>query len=74
MLRGFLLAAGISVAVFGLCIGVFFLLDWWGVDNEVLLGILYYTCFYLAPLGFVVGVIGSIVAAVRYAVAGRASI
>jgi hypothetical protein len=69
-LKGFLLTAGISLAVFGLGIGVF-MLDG-GIDNDVVGFILYFTTFYLAPLGFVVGVIGSIIAGIRYAVARRA--
>jgi hypothetical protein len=72
MLKKFLLTAGISAAVFGLCIGVLFLLGHWDVYNDVLGAFLYYACFYLAPLGFVVGIIGGIVATIRYAVAGRA--
>jgi hypothetical protein len=72
VLKGFLLTAAISVVVFGLCIGVFALGGWLGIDNDVVGAVFYITTFYAAPLGFVVGVIGSIIAAIRYAVARQA--
>ena len=71
MLKKFLLTAGIAAGVFGLCIGMFAILSLWDVENVVLLGVLYYTAFYLAPAAFLVGVIGSIVCAVRSMIVKR---
>jgi len=71
MLKKFLLTTGIAAGVFGLCIGMFAMLSLWDIENVVLLGILYYTTFYLAPAAFLVGVIGSIVCAVRYMIVKR---
>jgi hypothetical protein len=65
MLKKFLLTAGIAAGVFGLCIGMLALLGLWDIENIVLVGVLYYAAFYLVPATFLVGVIGSIVCAVR---------
>jgi len=72
MLRRFLLTAGIAAGVFGLCMGMFAILGAWEIEKVVLLGVLYYTAFYLAPAAFLVGVIGSTVCAVRSMIVKRA--
>jgi hypothetical protein len=65
MMRKFLWTAGIAAGVFGLCFGLAFALP--GLtDTETGVGyyaggVIYYTAFYLAPLAFLVGVIGSLV-------------
>jgi hypothetical protein len=71
MLKNFLLTAGIAVGVFGLCIGMFAILGLRDIENTVLLGVLYYTAFYLAPVAFLIGAIGSIVCAVRSMIVKR---
>jgi hypothetical protein len=71
MLKKFLLTAGIAVGVFGLCIGMFAILGLWDIENVVLLGVIYYTAFYLAPAAFLVGVIGSTVCTVRSMIVKR---
>jgi hypothetical protein len=71
MLKEFLLTAGIAAGVFGLCIGMFAILGRWDIENVVLVGVLYYTAFYLAPAAFLVGVIGSVVCAVRSMIVKR---
>lgn len=71
MLKKFLLTAGIAAGVFGLCIGMFAILGRWDIENVVLVGVLYYTAFYLAPAAFLVGVIGSAVCAVRSMIVKR---
>jgi len=67
MLRKFLLTAGIAAGVFGLCIGIAAsgLLDTENTVGYYSAGVLYYTAFYLAPLALLVGVIGSLVCAVK---------
>jgi hypothetical protein len=67
MLRKFLWTAGIAVGVFGLCLGLAFsgLLDTETTVGNYAAGVLYYTAFYLAPLAFVVGVIGSLVCLIK---------
>jgi hypothetical protein len=65
MLKKFLLTAGIAAGVFGLCLGVLAILGLRDIENIVLVGVLYYTAFYLAPAAFLVGVIGSVVCAIR---------
>ena len=68
-MRKFLWTAGIAVGVFGLCFGFAFALP--GLqDTETSVGyyassVIYYTAFYLAPLAFVVGVVGSLVCFIR---------
>ena len=71
MLKKFLLTAGIAAGVFGLCIGMFAILSLWDIENVVLVGVLYYTAFYLAPAAFLVGIIGSVVCAVRSMIVKR---
>jgi len=71
MLKRFLLTAGVAVGVFGLCILMFAVLDLWGIENNFVLVVLYYTAFYLAPAAFLVGVLGSIAGAVRYLIIKR---
>jgi len=71
MLKKFLLTAGIAAGVFGLCIGMFAILSLWDIENVVLVGVLYYMAFYLAPAAFLVGVIGSAVCAVRSMIVKR---
>jgi hypothetical protein len=67
MLRKFLWTAGIAVGVFGLCLGLAYatagLLDT-DIGNYAA-GVLYYTAFYLAPLAFLAGVIGSLVCLIK---------
>ena len=70
--KGFLLTAGISLAVFGACFGIFALSASFNLENDAVGFILYFTVFYLAPLGFVIGLIGSIIAGIRYAMTRRA--
>jgi hypothetical protein len=69
MLRKFLLTAGIAVGVFGLSIGLGIAVSkLWGAESTVsdyTAGVCYYTAFYLAPVAFLVGVIGSIVCAIK---------
>jgi hypothetical protein len=73
-LKGFLLTAGISLAVIGVFFSLLFLPNNLSIfNNDVVAGVYYITLFYAAPLGFVVGVIGSIIAGVRYALARRAT-
>jgi uncharacterized membrane protein SpoIIM required for sporulation len=75
MLRKFLLTAGIAAGVFGLSIGMSIaIFRLWGIENAVFyytVGALYYTAFYLAPVAFLVGLIGSIVCAVRSMIVKR---
>ena len=77
MLRKFLLTAGIAAGVFGLSIGLGIAISkLWGTENTVCyytMGVFYYTAFYLAPVAFLVGVIGSIVCAVKSQI-GKANI
>jgi hypothetical protein len=69
MLRKFLWTAGIAVGIFGLCLGLAYatagLLDTETTIGNYAAGVLYYTAFYLAPLAFVVGVIGSLVCLIK---------
>jgi hypothetical protein len=69
MLRKFLWTAGIAAGVFGLCLGLAYatgrVLDTESVVGNYVAGIWYYTTFYLAPLAFLVGVIGSLVYLIR---------
>ncbi|MBA7680393.1 hypothetical protein ES703_88708 [subsurface metagenome] len=67
MLRKFLWTAGVAVGVFGLCLGlgVSGLLDAENTVGYYSAGVLYYTAFYLAPLAFLVGVIGSLVCVIK---------
>jgi hypothetical protein len=69
MLRKFLWTAGIAAGVFGLCLGLAYAiagrLDMEGTVGYYVAGIWYYTTFYLAPLAFVVGVIGSLVCLIK---------
>jgi len=74
MLRKFLLTAVIAVGVFGLSIGGIAISSLWGTENAIgyyTAGIFYYTAFYLAPIAFLVGVIGSIVCAVKSQIGKR---
>jgi hypothetical protein len=68
-LRKFLWTAGIAVGVFGLCLGLAYatagLLDTETTFGNYAAGVLYYTAFYLAPLAFLVGVIGSLVCLIK---------
>jgi len=66
-LRKFLWTAGIAVGVFGLCLGLAFsgLLDSETGFGYYAAGVIYYTAFYLAPLAFLVGVIGSLVCLIK---------
>ncbi len=61
--------AGIAVGVFGLCLGLFWALpsltNTEGGFGYYAGGVLYYTAFYLAPLAFLVGVIGSLVCFIK---------
>jgi hypothetical protein len=67
MLRKFLWTTGIAVGVFGLCLGLAFsgLLDTETSVGNYAAGVLYYTAFYLAPLAFLVGVVGSLVCLIK---------
>jgi len=67
MLRKFLWTAGIAVGVFGLCLGFAAsgLLDTETTVGYYAAGVLYYTAFYLVPLAFLVGVIGSLVCIIK---------
>jgi hypothetical protein len=75
MLRKFLLTAGTAAGVFGLSIGLIAaIFKLWGTENTVgyyTVGVFYYTAFYLAPAAFLVGVIGSIVCAVKSQIGKR---
>jgi hypothetical protein len=66
-MRKFLWTTGIAVGVFGICLGVAFsgLLDADTSFNYYTAGVIYYTAFYLAPLAFLVGIIGSLVCFIR---------
>jgi hypothetical protein len=66
-MRKFLWTAGIAVGVFGLCLGLAFsgLLDTETSVGNYAAGVIYYTAFYLAPLAFVVGIIGGLVCFIK---------
>ncbi len=67
MMRKFLWTAGIAVGVFGICLGSAFA-GLWDAETDFgyyAAGVVYYTAFYLAPLAFLVGVIGSLVCLIR---------
>ena len=66
-MRKFLWTAGIAVGVFGLCFcfAASGLLDTETSFGYYAAGIIYYTAFYLAPLAFLVGVIGSLVCFIK---------
>ncbi len=74
MLKKFLLTAVIAAAVFGLSIGVIAISSLWGTDNTAgyyTAAIFYYIAFYLTPIAFLVGVIGSIVCAIKSRIGKR---
>jgi hypothetical protein len=66
-MRKFLWTAGIAAGVFGLCLGLAFsgLLDTETSAGNYAAGVIYYTAFYLAPLAFLVGVIGSLACLIK---------
>jgi len=67
MLRKFLWTAGTAAGVFGICLGLAFA-GLWDAETDVghyTAGVIYYTSFYLAPLAFLVGVIGSLVCLIK---------
>jgi hypothetical protein len=69
VLRKFLWTAATAAGVFGLCLGLAYatgrVLDTESIVGYYVAGIWYYTTFYLAPLAFLVGVIGSLVCSIK---------